>query len=173
MNGTQPAKRPTGLYFLGGVLALYAVLLIMSGDKAREALASSAVILGKLLPILIVVVLLLGLFAHYFKPGKFAKHLGGEAGWRAWAYALAGGILSHGPSYVWYPLLQELRSHGTRDGLVVTFLYVRAIKLPWLPVMVDYFGWSFTLLLSLFLILFGLLQGWLVERIAHQIRTET
>ena len=83
------------------------------------------------------------------------------------AYAVAGGILSHGPSYVWYPLLQELRSHGTRDGLVVTFLYVRAIKLPWLPVMVDYFGWSFTLLLSLFLILFGLLQGWLAERLSR------
>jgi uncharacterized membrane protein YraQ (UPF0718 family) len=160
----KPRKRKTGdLYFLGGVVALYALLLAVSTDGALQALKESGMILLKLLPILAVVVLLLGVLAYYFNAKKLSKHLGRESGWRAWFYAASGGILSHGPSYVWYPLLHDLRDHGTRDGLLITFLYVRAIKIPWLPVMIDYFGWSFTLWLSIFLITFGILQGWLAE----------
>jgi uncharacterized membrane protein YraQ (UPF0718 family) len=155
--------KPSGLYFLAVVVGCYLLLFFLSPDKTAASLAKSAAILAKLLPVLLVVIVLLGLINHFFNAKALSKHLGRESGVRAWLLAVAGGILSHGPSYIWYPMLADLRTRGVREGLVATFLYVRAIKLPWLPVMVDYFGWQFTALLSLYLILFGLLQGKVIE----------
>jgi hypothetical protein len=48
-----------------------------------------------------------------------------------------------------YPLLEDLRGHGMRDGLIVVFFASRTIKIPLLPIMIDYFGWVFTLVLTL------------------------
>ena len=160
--------KPSGLYFLAAVGMLYGVLFVVSTDKAVASLMASGTILLKLLPVLCVVILLLGVMQYFLNAKALSKHLGRESGPRAWLLAAAGGIISHGPSYIWYPLLQDLRTHGARDGLIVTFLYVRAIKLPWLPVMVDYFGWPFTLFLTLYLILFGLIQGWITELLQHR-----
>jgi len=157
--------KPSGLYFLAGVAVCYVLLFFFAPEGAAAALNASLTILVKLLPVLLVVIVLLGVINYFVNPKALSKHLGRESGARAWLLAVAGGVLSHGPSYVWYPMLADLRSHGVRDGLLVTFLYVRAIKLPWLPVMIDYFGWAFTLLLSAYLILFGLLQGWIVARL--------
>jgi uncharacterized membrane protein YraQ (UPF0718 family) len=86
-----------------------------------------------------------------------------ESGFRGWLIAVTGGILSHGPSYIWFPILSDLRSHGTKAGLIATFMYVRAIKLPWIPVMIDYFGWPFTLILAFFIIVAGVVQGLLID----------
>lgn len=165
MKQTQKAgPKPSGLYFLPLVLLCYLLLGFLDPGGALASLAKSGEILAKLLPVMLVVILLLGAISHFFDAKALSRHLGKESGIRAWLIAVAGGILSHGPSYVWYPMLAKLQGQGVRDGLIATFLYVRSIKLPWLPVMVDYFGWEFTALLSLYLILFGLLQGWLLER---------
>jgi len=49
------------------------------------------------------------------------------------------------------------------SGLSV-LLSVRAMKLPWLPLMVDYFGWLFTVVLTIVLIVAGIVQGMMMER---------
>jgi uncharacterized membrane protein YraQ (UPF0718 family) len=91
------------------------------------------------------------------------KFLGSESGLRGWLIAVAGGILSHGPVYIWFPLLSDLRGHGTKMGLIAAFIYVRAIKLPWIPLMVEYFGWPFTIIISIYLIIAGVVQGLLID----------
>ena len=65
--------------------------------------------------------------------------------------------------YAWYPLLEDLRSHGMRDGLIVAFFASRAIKIPLLPMMIDYFGWAFTLVLSFYILIGALVQGLMLE----------
>jgi len=79
-----------------------------------------------------------------------------------------GGILSSGPVYVWYPLLADLREEGMRDSLVAAFMYARAIKIPMIPLLVYYFGWNFTLLFTLYLLIFSVLNGLLVERLTER-----
>lgn len=155
--------RVSGLYFLALVLLAYLLLLITTPDKAFAALAASWLVLAKLLPVLIVVIALLGLFNYFFNPKKMAKFLGSESGLRGWVIAVTGGILSHGPVYIWFPLLSDLRSHGTKMGLIAAFIYVRAIKLPWIPLMVEYFGWPFTIIISIYLIIAGVVQGLLID----------
>lgn len=162
-NKSTSSPKISGKYFLPVIIVMYLLLFLYNSDAAVEALAASWKILAKLLPILTVVIILLGLFNYFLKPKKLAKHLGKESGFRGWLIAIAGGILSHGPSYIWFPILSDLHSNGTRAGLIATFMYVRAIKLPWIPVMIDYFGWPFTLILAFFIIIAGVAQGLLID----------
>jgi len=100
----------------------------------------------------------------FIQPKKIAKYLGKESGLKGWTIALLSGLLSHGSGYVWYPMLSDLREHGVRDGLIVTFFYARAIKLPWLPMMVAYFGTAFTIILTVYILLGALLQGLIADK---------
>ena len=165
---TQPAKRPTGRsgkMMLAGVALLYLVAFLFDPAIAQKALASSGEILKMIAPILLVVFFLMALLHTSIDAKQIARHLGKESGLRGWLIALGGGILSHGPAYVWYPMLSEMRKQGARDGLVVAFFYTRSIKVPWLPLMVSYFGLLFTVLLTLYVILGAWLQGLIVERL--------
>ncbi len=160
---TASSPKISGKYFLPAVLLLYLFLYIMMPDNAIDAFLKSWKILIKLLPILTTVVVLLGLFNYFFNTKQLSRYLGKDSGMRAWFIAVAGGILSHGPSYIWYPMLSELRKQGARDGLLVAFIYVRAIKLPLIPIMIDYFGWQFTIILAFYLIIAGVIQGLFVD----------
>jgi len=59
------------------------------------------------------------------------------------------------------------------DTLVATFLYAQALKLPLLPLMVYYFGASFTVVLTVCIILFSVLSGLLMKRIIGASVSET
>ncbi len=164
MSEKRKRVKVGGTLFLTLVLGLYAVLYRLFPDKTLLALHKSGAVFLKILPILLVVIFLLGAIDHFFDARKISRHLGRESGLRGWVYATVGGILSHGPSYVWYPMLAKIRDHGAKEGLLVTFFYTRAIKLPLLPILVDYFGWKYALLFSFWLIVTGVVQGLLYER---------
>jgi hypothetical protein len=73
-----------------------------------------------------------------------------------------------GPVYAWYAVMAELQQKGMRTALIATFLYSRAIKLPLLPLMIYYFGLSYTLVLCSYLLVFSVINGILVERLLPQ-----
>ncbi len=154
-----------GKYLLLTVCLGYVVLLFVNTNAAISALQKSGIVLLKILPIIAVVILFTAVINYFLQPKQVARHLGRESGYRAWLWALAAGVISHGPMYAWYPMLEDLRSHGMRDGLIVVFFYSRAIKIPLLPIMVDYFGWGFTLVLSFYILIGSLIQGWLLEAV--------
>ena len=152
-----------GKYLFLIVFILYGVSFLVSSETAWLALEKSGTVLLKILPIIAVVILFTALLNYFLRPKQVASHLGRESGAMGWLWALAAGVISHGPMYAWYPLLEDLRSHGMRDGLIVVFFTARAIKIPLLPMMIDYFGWGFTLVLSFYILLGALIQGWLLE----------
>lgn len=152
-----------GIRFLSLVVGLYILLFFITPDDTAAALYKSGSILWKLLPIFLTVILLTGLLHYFLNPGQIVKHFGKESGIKGWLYALLAGVISHGPMYAWYPMLQEMRHQGLRDGLVAAFFYARAIKLPLLPLMIDYFGLLFTGLLSLYILVGAMLQGKVIE----------
>jgi len=152
-----------GKYFLLVVLILYGVLFSLSSQSAQRALMKSSSVLMKIIPIIIVVILFTALLNYFLQPGQIAKNLGKESGIMGWLWALAAGVISHGPMYAWYPLIEDIRSQGMRDGLIVVFFASRTVKIPLLPIMIDYFGWLFTLILSFYILVGALLQGWLYE----------
>ncbi len=164
---TEQTPKPTnrsGWIMLSVTLILYGAVLLTDPSVARAALDKSLNVLKMIAPILLLVFFLMALMNTFIKPKSIARHLGKESGLKGWFFALAGGVLSHGSSYIWYPMLSELRDHGARDGLIVAFFYARAIKLPWLPVMVGYFGIAFTLVLTFYILLGAWMQGLIADK---------
>ncbi len=148
-----------GKYLFLTVLLFYSVLFLVNSQSALLAIQKSWDVLTKILPILALVIFFTALINYFFKPRQIAIHLGQDSGINGWLWALASGVISHGPMYAWYSLLEDLRSHGMKDELIVVFFASRAIKVPLLPVMVDYFGLLFTILISFYMLLGALLQG--------------
>jgi uncharacterized membrane protein YraQ (UPF0718 family) len=157
-----------GKYFLFLVLAAYILLFFFNSHMPLHALQKSGQILLKVLPIFAVVTIFTALLNHVLEPKQIVKHLGEKSGTKGWLFGLFAGIISHGPMYAWYPLIKDLRSQGLRDGLIVVFFYARAIKLPLLPLMLDYFGAGFTLVLSVYTLIGALLQGWIFEQLTRK-----
>ncbi|MDR9500671.1 MAG: permease [Desulfurivibrionaceae bacterium] len=157
-----------GKYFLLLVLAAYMALFFFSSPTLLDALQKSGAILLKVLPIFAVVIIFTALLNYALQPKQIVQHLGEKSGAKGWLLALLAGVISHGPMYAWYPMITDLRSQGLRDGLIVVFFYARAIKLPLLPLMLDYFGAPFTLVLSVYILIGALLQGLIFEQLKQK-----
>ena len=165
MSRKKKVKNRGSWIMLGVVALLYVVTFIMNVEAGKEALLSAWMILKMIAPILLLVFFLMALLNTFVDSKNIAKHLGAESGVRGWIIALPGGVLSHGPAYIWYPMLADLRKHGAKDGLVIAFFYTRSIKLPWLPLMISYFGLAFTVVLTLLVILSAWIQGIIADKI--------
>ena len=162
----KPAKRKfqfKGVKFLSLVVVAFVILFLFDSAKGMAALHKSLSILQILVPIFVIVIFLMGVIGYFSQGKSKLENLAKQRGAKGWFWALFIGLLSHGPMYAWYPLLQELRAKGLRDGYITTFFYARAVKLPLLPLMVDYFGLLFTSVLTLYIVIGSLVQGWLVE----------
>ena len=153
----------SSLIFLAVVAGLYLVSFAGDSDASWQALRTSGSILYGILPVLALVVTLLILTNYLLKPQQVAAHLGASSGAKGWLLAAAGGIISHGPIYVWYPLLQDLQEKGMRPGLSAVFLYNRAVKVPLLPVMIYYFGAAYVAVLMVTMVAASLAEGKLVD----------
>jgi len=154
-----------GLYFLGAVIVLYIVLFLLKPESIQIALEASGTVLIQIAPVLILIILFMGILDYLVKPKTVSKYVGKGSGIKGWFLAISTGMLSHGPIYIWYPLLKELRDQGMRSGLIAVFLYNRAIKIPLLPLMVYYFGTVFVVLLLVYMIIASILEGKVIEMI--------
>jgi uncharacterized membrane protein YraQ (UPF0718 family) len=140
------------------------VASLYNHEQTLQALALFVRVMQQVFPVLGIVFILLLVSNIMLTPDRVRRYLGEEAGIKGWVAAVFGGIFSMGPVYAWYAVLSELRGKGMRTALTATFLYSRAIKLPLLPVMIYYFGLSYTLILCLYLVAFSIINGMLVER---------
>ncbi|MEF8848895.1 MAG: permease [Candidatus Thermoplasmatota archaeon] len=149
--------------FLSLVLILYIILFFLNSDRTIDSLYASWNIFLNIVPVLFVVIFLMGLVNYFLKPKKVSKYLGKKSGFKGWFLSALFGILSHGPIYIWYPLLKNLRDQGMKTGLVAVFLYNRAVKIPLLPVMIFYFGVLFVFLLCIYMVIASIFQGFIIE----------
>ena len=161
-------RQLSGRYcFLLTVLAAYAVAAFLQPALAVEALTGFVRMLGNVVPILAVVFAFL-LLVNLVGTDRIRRHLGRESGWKGWLYAALGGIFITGPPYILYPLLGELRKQGVRDAFLGVILYNRNVKIPFVPAMVYYFGASYTLVLSTYIILFSFVNGKVLELLVRR-----
>lgn len=152
-----------GVYFLVAVISLYPILFLFYPGGIYNALKVSGNIFIRIIPVLLLVILFMALIDYLLHPKTVAKYVGKGSGLKGWLLAVSTGIISHGPIYVWYPLLKELRDQGMRSGLIAAFLYCRAIKIPLLPLMVYYFGILFVIVLLPCIVIASLIEGEIIE----------
>ena len=165
MKSDQPFM---GLRFLGIVILCYAIVAFIQLSMMVSALHIALLLLEKVLPVMGCVFLLMILTNLFISPQSITRYVSKTSGPRRWVAAIAGGIISTGPMYLWYALLKDLMCKGMSKGVVAAFLYARAIKPFLLPLMVYYFGWKYTAVLTAVMIVISLLQGLLVEKFMEQ-----
>ena len=154
--------------FLMAVMAVYLIVAITDFALFKDALFEFTSLIKKIAPIIVFVFVLMFISNFYFDPKKIRKFVGKDAGAKGWIASIIGGILSVGPIYLWYPFISDLKEKGMKDGFIVTFFYSRAIKLPMLPIMIYYFGLSFTIILTFYMLLFSVLNGIFMEKVLEK-----
>lgn len=160
-------KSYAGWYFLGIIILIYAAVALFSTAAALSGLVFFWGIIKKVILVLLFVFALLVVLNYVIRPKMIVKHLGKDAGAKGWLWSLVGGIISTGPIYLWYPLLNEMQKHGVRNGYVATFLYNRAIKPALLPLFIMYFGILYTVVLTIVMLIASVIQGYIVEKIVE------
>jgi len=154
--------------FIIAVGVLYLVIALVSPVTAVAGLRTFLSLFIKILPTLGVIFFLLFVSNLLVQNRKILDFLGKKTRHAGWLIAVFTGIVSAGPIYLWYPLLSDLKEKGMREGLIATFLYNRAVKIPLLPMMFLYFGFKFVLVLTIYMVLFSLLNGYIVEKLVQR-----
>ncbi|HEX32831.1 MAG TPA: hypothetical protein ENG01_00265 [Candidatus Aenigmarchaeota archaeon] len=149
-------------YFLLGVIGLYVVLFMLGYDVVTP-LKFAGKTLVKLSYVIFIVFAVMAVTNKYITPEWIQRHIVEAHAAKRWIVAVITGILSTGPIYMWYPLLKNLREKGIDYGFIATFLYNRAVKIPMLPVIVYYFGWVYTVILTVVMIFVSVFQGLIIE----------
>lgn len=157
--GAQGKDSRVEWYFLASVAVTYLILYLFRPELAMDSLNASKNIFIKILPALAIIFAVMTLINYFVSKKMIKSYLGVSSGPRRWLIAIVSGVLSTGPIYAWYPLLNDLREKGLDYGFIATFLYNRAVKLPLLPLLVYYFSPLFTGVLLGVMIVVSVLQG--------------
>lgn len=171
--GGPPKKRRLsgGLKFLLLVGAVYAATALADPGLPGQALTGFLAMVLKVLPILVLVFVVLFLVNLLLKPAHLRRHLGADSGLKGWLWAIGAGILISGPPYVLYPMLGDFKKQGVRPALLAVFLYNRNVKIQFLPALAYYFGLRSTVVISVLIIAFSLINGKLIEGLVEMKET--
>jgi len=156
-----------GLTYLFLIVIVYGVLFRISPGRTRQSLAVAGQSLGRLLPLLVAVFALIGLFQVYLPPEVIQQRLGAASGWGA---LISGGLLGAvaiGPPVAAFPLAGSLLAAGAWPpaiaAFIVSWVSVGVISL---PMEAEVFGLRFALARNAIAFLAALLIGLLVGVVA-------
>ncbi len=154
-----------GWIFLSFSVILFAVVSVIKQGSSLKILAFAWGIMNNIAWVFILVFVFMVLTNYVFRDEKLVRILADTRSVKSWIVAIVTGILSSGPIYMWYPLLDDLKKKGISSGLIATFLYNRAVKIPLIPVMIVYFGVKYVVVLAGVMIFASVLQGLIIEKI--------
>jgi uncharacterized membrane protein YraQ (UPF0718 family) len=155
-------KSYAGWYFLAICVALYSIAFIIKPETGLPVIKFFFNVIIKVLPVFVLIFALLVAVDYFVKPKRLLKYFGKESGLKVYSLSLLGGIISTGPIYMWYPLMNDLQKKGISNCFLATFLYGRAIKPALMPLMILYFGWIYTIVLTVVMAVTAILQGMLI-----------
>lgn len=151
--------------FLLAMIVLYITTAIFDKEFVNTITMDFLKSMLSILPILLIAYALMLLMNIFLKPEKIKAHLGHDSGIKGWIYSILAGIIIPSPPYIIFPILGDLKKHGMKNSLIVSFLYSRYLHIAFLPVMVYYFGLQFTIVISIYILLFSIISGKLMGRL--------
>lgn len=167
-NTKTVTKKGKGIHiFWSAVVVIYIIAFLFDNSLAIKSLQETSVTLLKILPIFVLIFVIMVLSNLFLTPELVKKHFGKEAGLKGWVYSLLFGILVAGPPYALYPMLKNMKEHGLETKYMATFLYNRNVKIPLLPAMIYYFGWQYTMVMTVLVIIFSVVDGLILGVIAE------
>jgi len=160
INGTKK--------FLIFVALVFLLFLFLEPTILMGALINTFILFFKVFPVLVLAFIVNYFINKFIKEKTLKRHLGHNSGARGYFYAIIAGILIGGPPYLLFPMLGEFKKSGVKDSLLATFLFNRNVKIPFIPVVIFYFGVTYTVVISVLLILFSIINGLLVGRLVNR-----
>lgn len=156
-----------GIIYLVIIIICYAFLWPIDQDKALRSLRLSWQSLLKLLPLLIAIFGLVGLFQEFIPPEIVARLLGKSSGLLSLVISTFAGAISIGPPLAAYPLAETLIKAGAWPPAIAAFIFSwTSIGVITLPFEAATFGTRFALLRNgisfLAAMLCGLILGFLL-----------
>ncbi|PLX20949.1 permease [Candidatus Parcubacteria bacterium] len=124
--------------------------------------------LKKIIPILVLVLFFMTIVNKFLTEEVIKKHLGESRGLKGFFYTSIAGILISGPPYILYPMLSDFKKKGVTNFHLAVFLYNRNIKIPFIPVMIFYFGLPYTIVVSIYIIVFSYFNGYALEKLVKE-----
>lgn len=149
--------------FLIVVVLLYVIALALDPARAVRAATLGGKVFLTVIPVMAAAFGALGLFQVLIKKERIARSLGSQSGFRGLLAASAFGSVLVGPVYIIFPLLRMMREHGARWAIITAVLTSWAVKLPMIPLEIQFLGWRFAALRSALVIVASVCLGLLVE----------
>lgn len=144
-------------------LFLYAWAFYVDPERAGRALTIGARTLASVALLIVSVMGLVGLTQVWISRERVAGLLGHEAGFKALLISALCGTVLIGPAYLIFPLLMSIHRQGARWAVIGTVLAAYAVKIPMIPLEIEFLGWGFSLARSLLTILFAIPCGLALE----------
>ena len=156
-----------GVIYLVIIIICYTFLWQIDRNKVRQSLRLSWKSLLKLLPLLVAIFGLVGLFQEFIPPEIVARLLGESSGLFSLVISTFAGAISIGPPLAAYPLAETLLKSGAWPPAIAAFIFSWiSIGVITLPFEAATFGTRFALLRNgisfIAAMLCGLLLGFLL-----------
>ena len=168
-QGSKPIQQglvmiQVGLIYLFLIGAAYLLLSLKNFDKCRKSFKQAGISLFRLLPMLLAIFGLVGLFQEYLSPELIGQWLGEANGLWGLLLATLAGAIAIGPPLAAYPLADSLLSAGAWPPVIAAFIVSWiTVGVVTLPFEIQVFGRRFALvrnsLCFVSAILCGLLLG--------------
>ena len=159
---------PTAWKFFTFVVVGFLILWGIAPSLAIGAITKAVLLLKKMYVSLILVFVFMYLFNIFVTDKVIKKHLHGKVGIQKYLIVSVIGILSSGPIYMWFAYLSSMKKQGMNDGLISIFLYTRAIKIPLLPLMVQYFSLKVTIVITILIFISSFINAAFVNLLNNQ-----
>ena len=136
-----------GLIYLLLISGVYLMLFFIDRQKSRQSLQIAGQSLLKLLPLLVAVFGLVGLFQEFLPPQLVSSWLGESSGFLALLLGATAGAIAIGPPLAAYPLAGSLINAGAWPPAVAAFILSWiSVGIITLPFEAQTFGSRFALL---------------------------
>lgn len=152
------------LKFLIIVFIVYLIISLFNFDYAYATFKKTLIMLKGVVPLILFVFFAMFVVNILIDEKKIKKHLGKGTGIMGWIYSIIGAILIPAPPYIIFPMLGNLQKKGMRNSLIVSFLYNGNLQLTFLPVLAYYFGIYYTVIVSVYIFIFSIISGIIIEK---------
>lgn len=143
--------------FLSTVLLLYIIVWLCDFNLFKLIwIDFLKVLLFQMIPVLFIIFSLIFIFNILIEKDYIKEKLQNSNSLVKYLYSIIWWILSTWPVYAWYPFLRQLQTYWLTYGHIASFIYARAIKIPFLAIMIIYFWLKFTVIFNLVLLLLAI-----------------
>ncbi len=143
------------------VLLAYIITALLDYELAKNSFIYFLEIFSKIIWIFGIIFVLMVLINLFWNPSVTKKYLWKSSWIKSCFFAIIAWILVWWPPYVLYPMLWKLKKQWMSNSLLAVFLYNRNVKIQFLPLSIVYFWLPFTIVLSLYVMIFSVIS-WII-----------